>query len=126
MDLAGVALAGTWTLEIENSGGQSGSIDSWSLLVEKEVDPPTVRRGDIDGNGVLEPHDHALLLFYINDWFPALTCLEAYDVDANGVIEPADIAAWLQLQANDPMPPCTVQDAVPGEDEIGCAVSPCP
>jgi hypothetical protein len=68
----------------------------------------TIKRGDVDGNGVVEPKDRVILARHFAGWaaYATLDYPDNADVDANGSVEPKDrvilsryLAGWTGLDA---------------------------
>jgi PKD repeat protein len=98
------------------------------VIGEPSVSAPTFRRGDVDGNGVLEITDpiNSLGFQFLGSFEP--TCLDALDWDDNGAVEVTDPVGNLTRQfASGPPAPAPGSDTCgedPTEDPLGCDGQP--
>lgn len=123
---------GTWNPLLPDPGDPS---EVTNPGVFDEFDPPgapVFKRGDVDGNGLLEITDpvNNLGFQFLGDFEPV--CLDAHDFDDNGLVELTDAVANLQHQfLGDPGPPAPGagtcgEDPTPedGGTDLGCTDYP--
>ncbi len=103
-----------------------------------KIEPPEIpgepefRRGDVDGNGIMELTDVIRFLNYqFVGTIQAIDCRDAADIDDSGDLDLTDAIRSLNFQfagtAGAPEPPGPYQCGIdPTVDALDCKTSPCP
>ncbi len=98
-------------------GAVAAEVIKW--LLTKSEEPPLFRRGDVDGNGMLEMTDPINVLLYQFQGLFIPVCLDAADFDDNGKVEITDAISSLSHQFLGTVPP-----ALPGKSTCGLDPTP--
>ncbi len=94
------------------------------IIHERQPAQPSFRRGDPNGDGVLDLSDAVRTLAWLFLGGAPLGCLEAADANADAVVDISDAAftlAWLFLGG--PAPAAPFPDCAAGPERVGCESS---
>jgi hypothetical protein len=95
------------------------------IVHQRQPASPPFRRGDPNGDGVLDLSDAVRTLAWLFLGGSSLDCREAADANADGVVDISDatfILAWLFLGG--PAPAAPFPGCGPGPVQVGCESSP--